>query len=96
MKEVICIKTHSRGVVIEGNTYYVLSTMNVVCQCGPQVLYNVGIVGDPKAYTKCLTCGTRRLINSPMYWINSKLFADVADISELKEILNKQTANGAS
>ena len=90
MKEVICIKTHSQGVVKEGNIYHVLSTINVECKCGPKVLYNVGVVGNPKAYSKCGTCGTRRFLDSPMFWVSSTLFAEPADISELVEILNKK------
>ena len=90
MKEVICIKTHSQGVVKEGNIYHVLSTINVECKCGPKVLYNVGIVAPPGGRSKCLNCGTRRVFDNPMYWIDSKLFAEPADISDLVEILNKK------
>ena len=92
MKEVICIKSHSQGVVKEGNIYQVLTSMNVECQCGPKVLYNVGIVAPPRARSVCKNCGTKRVFDSPMYWIDSKLFAELGDISELTEILTKQAS----
>lgn len=94
MKEVICIKTHSKKAVIKDQIYTVYSFLEISCKCGPKTLYDVGLKSKT-GKTRCLTCGSLTPY-SPVYWISSKLFADLADISELQEILTKQLTNGVS
>lgn len=93
MKEVICIKTHSQGFVKKGIIYPLLETKPVKCHCGPKTLYNVGIPvnnNNNNKYTNCPYCGYRLANHTGYKWIDSSLFADLADISELLEVLNEE------
>lgn len=91
MKEVICIKTHSQGFVKEGIIYSLLETRDVICHCGPRVLYNVGIpINTNSTYTTCGYCNYNLPNNNSYRWFDSSLFADLADISELLEILDEK------
>lgn len=95
MKEVICIKTHSQGKVKEGNIYPLLETKSLKCNCGPKILYNVGIPTSKTAsfnYVRCPTCNYRAPNYTNYIWFSSELFANLADITELTEILSKEVA----
>ena len=96
MKEVICIKNHSKNVVVKDKIYTVYSILETSCNCGPKTLYDVGV----KSVTGRTHCGTCKHPNfktdSPVHWLSSELFADLADISELQEILTKELTNGVS
>lgn len=91
MKEVICIKTHSQGVVKEGVIYPLLEIKDVKCHCGPKTLYNVGVLSpgiNNIKYSCCGNCGYKIRNYTNYRWVQSILFAEVADISELVESLN--------
>lgn len=87
-KEVICIKTHSRGVV-EKNEIYMVNAIKRDC-CGGFVL-DVGIQDprrSPTGYIRCTFCNTR-MIQDYIWWIDIELFAPLADISELEKLLKE-------
>lgn len=90
MKEVICIKSHSKNVVVKDNIYNVYSILQTSCKCGPKTLYDVGIRTE-RGPNRCPICNISSS-SSEIYWISSILFADLADISELTEILSKEVA----
>lgn len=93
MKEVICIKTHSQGLVKNGNIYPLLETKDVKCHCGPKTLYNVGILSSNNTNNKHSTCPNckYRIPNHTGYrWFDSSLFADLADITELLRVLDEE------
>lgn len=86
--EVICIKNHSKNVVVKDTIYIVHSTLQTNCHCGPKTLYDLGIINPSESKrVQCPAC-EKALPPSDIFWISSKLFAPVADISELTEILN--------
>lgn len=96
MKEVICIKNHSKNVVVKDRIYTVYNVLETSCKCGPRTLYDVGIINNAKSKrVECPAC-KKALSPSDIYWITSELFADLADISELQEILTKELTNGVS
>lgn len=90
MKEVICIKTHSKGWVKEGIIYPLLETKQVTCNCRPRILYNVGIRISNNKYSSCSVCNYSIPNQSGYTWFDSSLFSDLTDISELLEILNEE------
>jgi hypothetical protein len=96
MKEVICIKNHSKNVVVKDKIYTVYSILETSCNCGPKTLYDVGVINNSESKrVECPTC-KKALAPSDIFWISSVLFADLADISELQEILTKELSNGVS
>lgn len=93
MKEVICIKTHSKAWVKQGIIYPLLEIKDAKCHCRPRTLYNVGIPtsnNNTNKYTICPYCGYRLPNHTNYRWFDSSLFADLADISELLEVLNEE------
>jgi hypothetical protein len=94
MKEVICIKNHSKNVVVKDKIYTVYSILEITCNCGPKTLYDVGVINNAESKrVECPEC-KKTLPPSDIHWITSELFADLADISELQEILTKELSIG--
>lgn len=94
MKEVICIKNHSKNVVVKDKIYTVYSILETSCKCGPKTLYDVGVINNAESKrVECPAC-KKALSPSDIFWISSVLFADLADISELQEILTKELSIG--
>jgi hypothetical protein len=94
--EVICIKNHSTNVVVKDTIYTVHSVLQTNCHCGPKTLYDVGVINNSESkIVECPAC-KKALAPSDIFWISSVLFADLADISELQEILTKELSNGVS
>ena len=85
--DLYCIKTHSQGVVKEGNVYPKLGEFENPC-CG-LIAFNVGIhlskhfVGNK--YT-CSLCGGSFIDKSGIHWVSSRLFSFIDDIS-IKEAI---------
>lgn len=71
--ELLCIRDHSQGVVKAGNTYPFLGSIKT-CSCSNEV-YNVGIEAD--LILHCRHCGYK-YYSKGVYWISSKLFAQIA------------------
>lgn len=69
--KVICVKTHSKGMVKKDQIYTIINVSLPTCDCHSQLI-DVGLIHDCK-YSKCSKCGTRR--SSTLYWLSNKLFA---------------------
>ena len=87
-QDIVCIKTHSKGVVKEGNVYTIKSLQSSTCNC--QKVYID--VGNTHKYNnmQCGVCDTI-FISNCIYWHSETLFAPLdtlTDISEIEEILN--------
>lgn len=84
-QDVVCIKTHSMGIVKEGDVYNIKELRKGCCD----VQIHVGLLTDTK-YTRCF-CGKLELGNG-IIWFSESLFKpldELSDISELLEVLNK-------
>ncbi len=81
-QEIVCIKTHSNSLVIEGRTYTVASLMQGCCE----VKIDVGI---PRTISciRCPPCNAHYGYNDGIRWLSERLFApleyDSQAISEL-------------
>jgi len=79
--ELLCIQTHSRGVVVAGNTYPLIQETKNPC-CGYKVV-DVGIRSDT-SWCLCSLCG-KPYESGPIWWIGRRLFAQIATEDEVKE-----------
>lgn len=88
-KQVICIKSHSLGVVKKGEIYMVNAIKKDCCF---DFVLDVGIEDNrtsPTGYTDCSICN-KSTRHDYIWWIAIELFAPLMDISELESILNKK------
>lgn len=85
-KEVICIKSHSLGIVTKGNIYPLIALKASPCVC-TAFLVDVGV----KPLTRLSRCKCGHYYdNGGIAWLNSELFAPVMDISEVMESVGKE------
>lgn len=93
-QKIVCVATHSRRVVKEGEIY-TIKGMKISC-CGTLVL-DVGIVVTNQIGREvwCGGDGTHRIISDGIWWINASLFRPLDDlynteINELMEEVNQK------
>lgn len=79
MKELICIQTHSEGLVLAGMVYTCFGERKNACKCKKTVV-DVGIRGYAQG-SACMHCGVIHN-NDGVSWINKALFAEIATIEE--------------
>lgn len=89
--DIVCIKTHSQGVVIEGNVYKCKALKGGKCNCKDKYLVDIGgkSVSD---YSNCRICGTRYEDADGVFWINASMFRKLdtlVNIDEIHELLNE-------
>ena len=90
-QEVVCIKSHSQGVVIKDTVYTIKKIKESPCNCRGMLWVDVGIP-SPNYFSRCTRCN-RRHPASGIWWLNSALFTpldEIADIRELTEILEQK------
>lgn len=92
---IVCIKTHSLGVVKEGEVFTIKDLRKSICKC-TGIEINVGIICDGNSgdsyMIKCRDCNTSVIEDSPIYWFCESLFAPLdtlVDISEIEELLSQ-------
>ena len=83
--ELLCIQTHSKGIVKAGLTYNAINKR--ICSCG-MAQYDVGIKYPHKNYL-CNKCG---LISNggEIAWMSSRLFAQIGTKDENECYSEKQ------
>lgn len=92
-QDIVCIRSHSRGAVKEGETYTILGLKQTPCVC-ETLLIDVGIGSQfqlPKIVC-CPVCGYQEISNNPIHWFDCRLFKpldELTNIDELKEVLEK-------
>lgn len=84
-QEIVCVRSHSALKVVKGKFYTIVS-LNSECSCN-DVKLNVGILSS--RITVCTKC-RHRLPQIGEQWFSDLLFAPLADISELEEILEEE------
>jgi len=75
-QKVVCVKTHSQGIVVKGNVYSVKECYLSPCGCNYVVCVGVLATGQ---FNKCTTCGKRRNPESKYHPISHELFAPVQE-----------------
>ena len=94
--EIVCVRTHSQGVVKEGQIFTCLGLKQDPCKkCGGYIV-DVGVKEVYiEAYTHCGVCDT---MYNPLYpndgnwWFNAAMFRSLQkiDISEALEVLQEE------
>lgn len=84
-QDIVCIKTHSTGIVKEGEVF-TIKALQKCCTISMQV----GVI-NPKTSTYCTYCNFN-FYPHPEVWFSETLFAPLdtlTDISEIEEILKQ-------
>ena len=91
-QDIVCIKTHSQGVVTKDQVYTINALRLTPC-CKKVIEIDIGKV-VPAIYgskTDCVICGRTYNNSDKNWWITERMFApldSLADISELTEVLS--------
>jgi len=90
MREVVCIKTHSQGIVKEGEIYPLLDVRHD-CSCGAR-MYDIG--ANSEAIFQVCMCCKEYVRNSKVWWLDSRLFA-IPNLEELYgEVCTENVGHG--
>ena len=84
-QDIVCVKTHSMGIVKEGRVYSINSLRKGCCE----IDIDVGI--RKQGHVSVCDCGDRE--KTDIWWLSERLFKpldELSDISELLEVLNKE------
>lgn len=81
-QEIVCIKTHSEGLVKKNETY-IIQSLKKCCS----INIDVGVRNSRGSI--CSKCMEKDMVTN-IIWFSENLFAPLMDISELESILNKQ------
>lgn len=84
-KLILCVKTHSQGLVIKDKIYTLTGIKEPVCKC-TGILLSVGLF---QGGTYCGKC--QKNVSDNECWFVEKLFVPIEemDLQEIQEILNK-------
>jgi len=90
--DIVCIKTHSEGVVKEGEVFTIKALRKPCCNVQIDIGKDLNYTGGTFS-TSCAVC--KKITNNgtdATAWISHRLFAPLdtlTDISEIEEILNQ-------
>lgn len=89
-QEIVCIKTHSQGIVKKGDIYTIQSLRKPECGCRI-VLIDVGIIQPDKAQLHCAICNyISKAIDheNSIWWISSRIFVPLEyDKEAIEELI---------
>jgi hypothetical protein len=92
-QEIVCIRTHSRGIVKSGEIYKIVGLSTSKCKCRNLTLIDVGFKATAD-FGRCGLCNTRYPKLRDAWWLNEILFApleyDQNEIEKLLEITIKE------
>jgi hypothetical protein len=85
-QQVVCVKTHSQGIVKEGQVHSIKRI--ALCSCG-YISLDVGITFNDGNLMVC-TCGKKESINGT-WWLGAKLFRPLDDLynTKIEELMNE-------
>jgi len=86
-QEIVCIRTHSRGIVKSGQIYKIVGLSTSKCKCSNLTLIDVGIrnIAD---FVKCGICHINYRELSDAWWLHEILFAPLEyDQNEIEKLL---------
>lgn len=73
-QEIVCIKTHSQGVVKRGQIYPVKGLRKAFCKC-VDIQIDVGVTHPTSKTESCTDCNIKRRADSDIWWLHESLFA---------------------
>lgn len=86
-QEIVCIKTHSQGLVKRGRIYTIKGLQKGFCPCY-HILIDVGI--EHSGTTGCVRCNKRMPENTSNAWFGEHLFAPLEyDQQAIEELLEQ-------
>lgn len=88
-QDIVCINTHSGGIVKEGELFTIKGLRESFCSCD-NVEINIGF-SSSCSIERCLPCNTIVGKTDDIFWFSESLFAPIdtlTDISEIEEILS--------
>ena len=88
-QEIVCIKTHSQGVVKRGKIYTIQGLQQSSCECH-YIDIDVGIKGNGSNTVRCGDCkGITRVVGN-IHWLHEELFAPLEyDEQAIEELLEQ-------
>lgn len=89
-QDIVCIKTHSQGLVKEGDVFTIKGLREGYCKC-TKVQINIGFTSIATT-NKCSICHVGVKNTDSFSWLSENLFAPLdtlTDISEIEEILSQ-------
>lgn len=86
-QEIICIKSHSCGIIKRGQTFIIKGLSSSRCKCS-YILIDIGIVSKT-GVGECTNCN-QVYRQDDIWWLREELFSPLDfDISELVDIINQ-------
>jgi hypothetical protein len=86
-QEIVCVRTHSRGIVKSGEIYKIVGLSTSKCKCRNLTLIDVGVKGIAD-FGSCGVCDTRYPKVGDAWWLNEILFAPLEyDQNEIEKLL---------
>jgi len=86
-QEIVCIRTHSRGIVKSGEIYKIVGLSTSKCKCSNSTLIDVGIKPISN-FGKCAICYIRYEKGIDAWWLHEILFAPLEyDQNEIEKLL---------
>lgn len=91
-QEIVCVKSHSQGVVKKDRIYTIKGIMQSCCHISLDVgMKQTDRTGSGLFQLQCNLCNKSEPITTDnTWWFGESLFAPLMDISELESILNKE------
>lgn len=87
-QEIVCIKTHSKGVVKRGQIYTIQALRKSICNCY-SIIIDVGI-NNSHIGGICRTCGKTAVLDDNIWWFSEKLFAPLEyNADGIKELIEE-------
>lgn len=87
-QEILCIKTHSEGLVKKGEIYTIKGLQKSNCKCH-EIEIDVGVIGD-SSLGECLVCNTTFKKSISIWWFSEKLFVPLEyNQEEINELIKE-------
>jgi hypothetical protein len=90
-QDIVCIKSHSQGVVKEDEVFVIKGLRTAPCNCG-NIEINIGIISNGEVLHECGSCGAVTTRYESSRFLSERIFAPLdtlTDISEIEEILSQ-------
>ena len=86
-QEIVCVRTHSRGIVKSGEIYKIVGLSTSKCKCSNLKLIDVGVKATAD-FGRCGICDTRYPKIKDAWWLGEILFAPLEyDQNEIEKLL---------
>ncbi len=74
-QEIVCVKSHSQGIIKKGEIYVIKGLQSPKCKCN-YISIDVGVLGSSH-YAECNTCKVSYTKNPFIWWLHEDNFAPI-------------------